>query len=145
MGFALSPFGSRNCAILVFITITFAIHTGTQPIRLNQFLVSPRKIVTDKLASYRSPRKTHYPLTPHITDKWANNRAENSHQVTRIREGKIRKFKSLVQAQRFLSAMGEIYDHFQIGRHKTTAKVYRILFNRSFELWRTIAQNPLAA
>ena len=73
----------------------------------------------------------------------ANNRAENSHQVPRIRERKMRKFKSLAQAQRFLSAMSEIYDHFQIGRHKTTAKVYRILLNRSFELWRTIAQNPL--
>ena len=70
---------------------------------------------------------------------------KNSHQVTRMRERKMRKFKSLAQAQRFLSAMGEIYDHFQIGRHKTTAKVYRILLNRSFELWCTIAQNPLAA
>ena len=74
---------------------------------------SPRKIVTDKLASYRAPRKLHFPLTRHITDKWKNNRAENSHQVTRVRERKMRKFKSLVQAQRFLSAMGEIYDYFQ--------------------------------
>ena len=58
-----------------------------------------------------------------------------------MRERKMRKLKSLAQAQRFLSAMGEIYDHFQIGRHETTAKVYRILLNRSFELWRTIAPN----
>ena len=113
--------------------------------KLKQQGVSPRKIVTDKLASYRSPRKIHFPLTPHITDRWQNNRAENSHQITRLRERKMRKFKSLSQAQRFLSAMDEIYDHFQIGRHKTTAKVYRILLNRSFELWRTIAQNPLTA
>ena len=98
----------------------------------------------DKLASYRAPRKLHFPLTRHITDKWKNNRAENSHQVTRMRERKMRKFKSLVQAQRFLSAMGEIYDYFQIGRHKTTAIVYRTLLKRSFDSWRTIAQNPLS-
>ena len=53
--------------------------------------------------------------------------------------------KSLVQAQRFLSAIGEIYDHFQIGRHKTTATVYRTLLKRSLDSWRTIAQNPLSA
>ena len=105
---------------------------------------SPRSIVTDKLASYRAPRKVHFPLTRHITEKWQNNRAENSHQVTRMRERKMRKFKSLVQAQRFLSAMGEIYDHFQIGRHKTTATVYRTLLKRSLDSWRTIAQNPLS-
>ena len=92
----------------------------------------------------RAPRKVHFPLTRHITDKWQNNRAENSHQVTRMRERKMRKFKSLVQAQRFLSAMGEIYDYFQIGRHKTTATVYRTLLKRSLDSWRTIAQNPLS-
>ena len=50
-----------------------------------------------------------------------------------------------VQAQRFLSAMGEIYDHFQMGRHKTTATVYRTLLKRSLDSWRTIAQSPLGA
>ena len=98
---------------------------------------SPRKIVTDKLASYRAPRRMHFPLTHHITDKCQNNRAENSHQVTRIRERKMRKFKSLVQAQRFLSAMGEIYDHFQMDRHKTTATVYRTSLKRSLDSWHT--------
>ena len=106
---------------------------------------APRSIITDKLASYRLPRKEHFPLTPHITDKWANNRAENSHQMTRVRERKMKKFKSITQAQRFLSAMNEFCDHFQMNRHKTTAKVHRILLNQSLHLWRTIAQNPLIA
>ena len=106
---------------------------------------SPRKIVTDKLASYRAPRRMHFPLTRHITDKWANNRAENSHQMTRVRERGMKKFKSMTQAQRFLSTMSEFYDHFQMNRHKTTAQVHRILLNRSLHLWRTIAQNPLIA
>ena len=106
---------------------------------------SPRKIVTDKLASYRSPSKTHFPLTPHITDKSQNNRAENSHQVTRMRERKMRKFKSLPQAQRFLSTMGQIYDYFQLGRHKTSAAAYRSWLETSMNSWRTIAQNPCNA
>ena len=92
-----------------------------------------------------TPRKEYFPLTPHITDKWANNRAENSHQMTRVRERKMKKFKSITQAQRFLSAMNEFCDHFQMNRHKTTAKVHRILLNQSLHLWRTIAQNPLIA
>ena len=105
----------------------------------------PRSITTDKLASYRLPRKQHFSLTPNITDKWANNRAENSHQMTRMRERRMKKFKSTSQAQKFLSAMREFCDHFQMNRHKTTAKVHRILLNRSLILWRTIAQNPLIA
>ena len=106
---------------------------------------TPRSITTDKLASYRLPRKEHFPLTPHITDKWANNRAENSHQIVRIRERRMKKFKSISQAQHFLRSMSEFYDHFQMSRHKATAKVHRILLNRSLDSWRTIAQNPLIA
>jgi transposase-like protein len=43
-----------------------------------------------------------------------NNRAENSHQSTRLREKKMRKFKSAKQAQRFLSA-----DHAYFGTFLT--------------------------
>jgi putative transposase len=36
-------------------------------------------------------------------EKYANNRAELSHQPTRVRERVMRKFKSMKQAQRFLN------------------------------------------
>uniref|UniRef100_UPI00370D57D6 DDE-type integrase/transposase/recombinase n=1 Tax=Orbus sturtevantii TaxID=3074109 RepID=UPI00370D57D6 len=52
------------------------------------------------LASIKNGRitkliKTLFPNVPHITQQYANNSAENSHQPTRLRERKMRKFKSL--------------------------------------------------
>ena len=48
------------------------------------------------------------PSVEHCRDKWQNNRAENSHEPTRLREKVMRGFKSAGQAQRFLSAFGII-------------------------------------
>lgn len=50
----------------------------------------PSFAVTDKLASYNTPCKTLMPGATHVWDKYANNRAENSHQPTRIRERRMR-------------------------------------------------------
>jgi putative transposase len=64
----------------------------------------PRVIITDKLKSYAAARREILPGVEHRQHKRLNNRAENSHQPTRLREKKMRKFKSAKQAQRFLSA-----------------------------------------
>jgi len=48
----------------------------------------------------------------HDTEKYANNRAENSHQHTRRRERQMQRFKSPQQAQRFLglhSRVGNLF------------------------------------
>jgi putative transposase len=42
-----------------------------------------------------------------------NNRAENSHQPTRHRERQMRRFKSMKHARRFLSAHGQVSNHFR--------------------------------
>ena len=44
----------------------------------------------------------------HDTTQYANNRAELSHEPTRIRERGMRKFKSIHQAQRFLGAYAAV-------------------------------------
>ena len=62
----------------------------------------PRKIVTDKLRSYGVAHRELIPDTIHDTSQYANNRAELSHQPTRVRERSMRRFKSMQQAQRFL-------------------------------------------
>ena len=62
----------------------------------------PRKIVTDKLGSYGVAHRELIPESIHDTSQYANNRAELSHQPTRVRERGMRKFKSMRQAQRFL-------------------------------------------
>ncbi|WP_392558876.1 IS6 family transposase [Orbus mooreae] len=98
------------------------------------------KVVTDKLKSYIKPIKILLSTTPHLTQQYANNRAENSHQATRLREKKMRKFKSLKQAQLFLSCFGNIYDHFNCARHLCSAKTFRILAECRFKEWGAITQ-----
>jgi putative transposase len=64
----------------------------------------PRVIITDKLRSYGAAKREILPGVEHRQHKGLNNRAENSHQPTRLREKNMRRFKSAKQAQRFLSA-----------------------------------------
>ena len=52
----------------------------------------------------------------HDTSQYANNRAELSHQPTRVRERGMRRFKSSQQAQRFLSVHAAVYNLFNLGR-----------------------------
>jgi len=69
----------------------------------------PRKIVTDKLRSYGVAYRGLIPNTIHDISRYANNRAELSHQPTRVRERRMRRFKSIVQAQRFLGVHSVVY------------------------------------
>lgn len=55
---------------------------------------SARLIVTDKLPSYAAARKTVMPTSMHCDDRYANNRAEVSHEHTRAQERQMRRFKS---------------------------------------------------
>jgi putative transposase len=64
----------------------------------------PRVIIPEKLRSYGAAKREILPAVEHRQHKRLNNRAENSHQPTRLREKKMRRFKSAKHAQRFLSA-----------------------------------------
>ena len=55
----------------------------------------PRKIVTDKLRSYGVAHRELIPDAIHDTSQYANNRVEQSHEMTRVRERGIRKFKTM--------------------------------------------------
>ncbi len=77
----------------------------------------PRVIITDKLKSYSAAKAEIMPGVEHRQHKGLNNRAENSHQPTRVREKVMRRYKSAGQAQRFLSAFGIIASHFRPKRH----------------------------
>ena len=96
----------------------------------------PRVIITDKLKSYNAARAAVMPSVEHLQQKYQNNRAENSHQPTRLRERVMRRFKSAGPAQRFLSAFGIITSHFRPGRHLCTASAYRELMTRRFAAWK---------
>jgi len=98
----------------------------------------PRTLITDKLRSYGAAKAEVPPGVEHLQQKYQNNRAENSHQPTRLRERVMRRFKSAGQAQRFLSAFGIITSHFRAGRHLCTADVYITLMKRRFAAWEEV-------
>jgi putative transposase len=95
----------------------------------------PRKIVTDKLRSYGVAHRELMPDVIHDLSQYANNRAEQSHEPTRVRERVMRKFKSTGQAQRFLGAHAAVSNLFNLGRHKVGAQHYRDLRISAFAEW----------
>ena len=98
--------------------------------------MEPRKIVTDKLRSYGVAHRDLIPDTIHDTSQYANNRAELSHQATRVRERVMRRFKSMQQAQRFLTVHAAVSNLFNLGRHLVSAKNYRFFRSRAFASWK---------
>jgi putative transposase len=96
----------------------------------------PRKIVTDKLRSYGVAHRELIPETMHSTEQYENNRGEQSHEATRVRERGMRKFKSVGQAQRFLGVHAAVQNLFNLGRHLVRAQHYRNLRVGAFAKWR---------
>jgi putative transposase len=95
----------------------------------------PRKIVTDKLRSYGVAHRELIPEAIHDNARYANNRAEQSHEATRVRERGMRRFKSVSQAQRFLGAHAAVSNLFNLGRHLVRAQHYRDLRVSAFAEW----------
>ncbi len=95
----------------------------------------PRKIVTDKLGSYVVAHRELLSDTIHDTSQYANNRVEQSHEATRVRERIMRRFKSASQVQRFVTAHAAVHNLFNLGRHLVRAEHYRILRISAFAEW----------
>jgi len=102
-------------------------------------------IITDKLKSYHAAKQEIMPCVEHRQNKYQNNRAENSHQPTRLREKVMRRFKSARHAQRFLSVFGIITSFFRVGRHLYRAHGYREVMKTRFAIWEEAIGDQLAA
>jgi putative transposase len=97
-------------------------------------------IITDKLRSYGAAKKIVLPRVAHRQSRYLNNRAENSHQPTRQRERRMKRFKCPQHAQRFLEVHGILAGHFHPKRHLLPAARYRVERQKRFDTWRqTIA------
>jgi putative transposase len=73
--------------------------------------------VTDKLKRYSAAKRELMPSVEHSIQQYENKGYELSHQPTRQQEKQMRRFKSLGQAQRFLSCHGTVNNLFRFGRH----------------------------
>ena len=96
----------------------------------------PWRLITDKLKSYPAAHREVFPSVEHRTGQYENNRAEVSHQHTREQERQMRRFKSMAQAQCFLSADGPIQNLFRVGRHHLQSIHDRLLRERAFTEWK---------
>jgi putative transposase len=105
----------------------------------------PRVIITDKLKSYSAAKAEIMPGVEHRQHKGLNNRAENSHQPTRVREKVMRRFKSARQVQRFLSAFSHISSHFRVRRHLLKAECYRAEMKSRIATWAEVSCVQMAA
>ncbi|MHA1566534.1 MAG: IS6 family transposase [Alphaproteobacteria bacterium] len=99
----------------------------------------PKAIVTDQLLFYRAAMKEVCNEARQLTDRWLNNRAENSHQPFRRREWAMTKFRSAKSLQKFASIHSSVHNHFNLERHFYSRENFKL--NRSVALaeWRQLA------
>ena len=85
----------------------------------------PHVLVTDKLRSYAAANRDLGLDLDHRQHKGLNNRAENSHQPTRVREKVMREFKSARHLQRFASTHNQVANLFIQSRYNRDAAAKR--------------------
>jgi putative transposase len=77
--------------------------------------------------------------------KYLNNRAETSHQPTRVGEPVMKRFHSGGQGQRFCSSHGVISSHFRPGSHLMSGTEWRAEITERFTIWNEIVGVSIAA
>jgi len=99
----------------------------------------PWSVVTDRLPSYGAAMKVIGNKRRQECARWLNNRAENSHQPFRRREGAMARFRDIKTLQKFASAHASIQNHFNHDRHLISRDTFKK--NRSVALaeWRQLA------
>ena len=99
----------------------------------------PKVIVTDRLRSYRAAMNVIGNAADQECGRWLNNRAENSHQPFRRREGAMAGFRDIKTVQNFAAVHASIHNHFNQERHLTRREFFKK--NRSAALagWRQLA------
>ena len=85
----------------------------------------PKVIVTDRLRSYRAAMNVIGNAADQECGRWLNNRAENSHQPFRRREGAMSKFRDVKTLQKFASVHTSIHDHFNYDRHLNYRETFK--------------------
>jgi putative transposase len=105
---------------------------------------APARITTDKLGSYAAAlgRLPELADVEHVQVRAAlrcNNRVEQAHQPTRVRERVMRRFKSTASAQRFLDGFSRVGNLFRPRRRLPGAAAYRAIMRERMATWRQVA------
>ena len=99
----------------------------------------PQAIVTDRLPSYGAAMKEIGVERRQLCGRWLNNRAENSHQPFRRREGAMARFRDMKTLQKFASAHASIHNHFNHDRHLSRRAIFKENRSAALAEWRELA------
>ena len=99
----------------------------------------PTVIVTERLRSYHAAMNVIGNSADQKCGRWHNNRAENSHQPFRRREGAMSKFRDVRTLQKFASVHASIHNHFNPERHLNRRKTCKENRTAALAEWRQFA------
>ena len=99
----------------------------------------PEVIVTDRLRSYGAAMKDIGVEDRQRCGRWLNNRAENSHQPFRRREGAMARFRDVKTLQKFAAAHASIHNHFNRERHLYNRENFKLKRSAALAEWRQLA------
>ena len=95
-------------------------------------------IVTDRLRSYGAALKTLDIADRQECGRRLNNRAEDSHQPFRRREGVMARFRDMKTLQKFAAAHASIHNHFNLARHLNGREVFKQNRAAALAAWREL-------
>ena len=99
----------------------------------------PQSIVTDRLRSYTAAMKEIGAERRQVSGRWLNNRAENSHQPFRRREGAMARFRDIKTLQKFASVHASLFNHFNTDRHLNRRNIFKQSRSAALAAWRELA------
>ena len=99
----------------------------------------PSSIVTERLRSYSAAMKALGNPGRQECGRWLNNRAENSHQPFRRREGAMARFRDIKTLQKFTAVHASLHNHFNHQRHLNSRDIFKHHQAAAMAEWRQIA------
>ncbi len=95
-------------------------------------------IVTDRLRSYGAALRELGISDKQATGRWANNRAENSHQPFRRRERAMLRFRRMRTLQKFAAVHSSVHNHFNQERSLSNREIFKLNRNAALNEWRQV-------
>ncbi len=98
-----------------------------------------KAIVTDRLGSYGAAMTAMGIVERQECGRWLNNRAGNSHQPLRRRDGAMAKFRDMKTLQKFAAVHASIHNHFNQDRHLNRRDIFKQTRSATLAEWRQLA------
>ena len=98
----------------------------------------PEELISDKLSSYGAALKELGGEDRRVTERWENNRAENSHQPFRRRERAMLRFRRMHSLQKFAAVHSFVHNHFNADRSFSSRDHYKASRAAALAEWRAL-------